>query len=298
MPPRTVSQAVAQRGEPDPDRTPKGVVKTYAASFGRVLPEHIRQDTFVALANAYLARDAELRAAAQESPETFVHALMDCATLGHRPGHNYALTVRTINLKGGGKKRVVLGIEEYTGKIERMYRAGRVKTVKAEVVRANDLYVFNRDEMDVPKHRFNGFASFAERGPMVGVYAYAVLIDGSTSRVVELNREQVMASRELATMKTIWDHPVHGQDQWLKTALHKLEKYVPTSPEYMAQQLAAQAARAQEMETNLPPAPVDYTVPDYDGGAVIEGEVDDEPPPGAGTGEGWPKVAQPGSGAS
>lgn len=294
MPPRTVTQAVAQR-EPEPDKTPKGVVKTYAASFGRVLPEHIKQDTFVALANAYLARDAELRAAAMESQETFIHALMDCATLGHRPGHNYALTVRTINLKGGGKKRVVLGIEEYTGKIERMYRAGRVKTVKAEVVRANDLYVFNRDEMDVPKHRFNGFASFADRGPMIGVYAYAVLSDGSTSRVVELNRDQVMASRELATMKTIWDHPIHGQDQWLKTALHKLEKYVPTSPEYMAQQLAAQAARAQEME-HLPPAPVDYTIPDYDGG-VIEGEIDDGPPPDT-TPEPWPPVAEPGQGAS
>lgn len=292
MPARTVSQAVAQR-DPEPDNSPKAVVKTYAASFGRVLPEHIKQDTFVALANAYLARDAELRAAAMESQETFIHALMDCATLGHRPGHNYALTVRAIKLKGGGTKRVVLGIEEYTGKIERMYRAGRVKTVKAEVVRANDLYVFNRDEMDVPKHRFNGFASFADRGPMVGVYAYAVLVDGSTSRVVELNKEQVMASRELATMKTIWDHPIHGQSQWLKTALHVLEKFVPTSPEYMAQQLAAQAARAQEME-HLP-APVDYTIPDYDGGAVIEGEVDDGPPPAK---EEWPETRQPGQGVS
>lgn len=295
MPPRTVTQAVAQR---EVDSSPKGIVKQYAPSFGRVLPDHLKQDTFVALANAYLARDAGLRAAAVESPETFVHALMDCATLGHRPGHNYALTVREITLKNKTKKKVVLGIEEYTGKIERMYRAGRVKTVKAEVVRANDSYLFNRDEMDVPRHRFNGFATFAERGPMIGVYAYAVLVDGSTSRVVELNREEVMASRDLATMKTIWDHPIHGQGQWLKTALHKLEKFVPTSPEYMAQHLAAQAARAQETE-HLPPAPVDYTIPDYDG-AVIDGEevLDDQPPPNGSndTGEGWPDTAQPGSG--
>jgi len=292
MPPRTVTNAVAQR---DGDNSPKGIVKQYAPSFGRVLPEHIRQDTFVALANAYLARDADLRAAAIESSETFVHALMDCATLGHRPGHNYALTVREITLKGGGKKKVVLGIEEYTGKIERMYRAGRVKTVKAEVVRANDSYLFNRDEMDVPRHRFNGFDPFAERGPMIGVYAYAVLADGSTSRVVELNRDQVMASRQLATMKTIWDHPIRSQDMWLKTALHVLEKFVPTSPEYLAQQLTAQAARVQEME-NLPPAPVDYTIPDYDGGVIDGEEVDDSPPPG--TGEDWPPTAQPGQGVS
>jgi recombination protein RecT len=278
----TVSQAVAQR---EPDNGPKSIVKQYAGSFGRVLPEHLKQDTFVALANAYLARDGDLRQAAQESPETFIHALMDCATLGHRPGHNYALTVRT--LKGG--KKVVLGIEEYTGKIERMYRAGRVRTVKAEVVRAKDEYRFDRDVMDVPVHRFIPFATFAERGPLIGVYAYAVLYDGSTSRVVELNKDQVMASRDLATMKTIWDDPIRGQDMWLKTALHVLEKFVPTSPEYMAQQLVAQAARAEETQ-HLPPAPVDYTIPDYNGGAVIDGEEVDTGPPAGETGGAWPTV--------
>lgn len=297
MPPRQqqtgrIGNAVAQR-DTDLDNSPKGMVKTYAPSFGRVLPDHIKQDTFVALANAYLARDAALRQAATESPESFVHALMDCATLGHRPGHNYALTTRKQKVKEGDRevwRMVVLGIEEYTGKIERMYRAGRVKTVKAEVVRAKDEYRFDRDVMDVPVHRWVPFATFQERGDMIGVYAYAVLADGSTSRVVELNREQVMAARELATMKGIWDHPIRGADMWLKTALHVLEKYVPTSPEYLAQSLVAQAARAEETANTLPPSPVDYTIPDYDG--VIDGEVED-PPTG-----GWPPVRTPAGGTA
>lgn len=280
-----IGQAVARQEAPDPARS---AVNRYAPSFGRVLPGHIQQDTFVALANAYLARDAALHAAAVESPETFVHALMDCATLGHRPGHNYALTVRRVKIKGQGGERdqwknVVLGIEEYTGKIERMYRAGRVRTVKAEVVRANDLYTFDRDTMDVPVHRWTPFASFADRGEMIGVYAYAVLADGSTSRVVELNREQVLAARELATMTGIWDHPIRGQDMWLKTALHVLEKYVPTSSEYMASTLVSQAKRAVEAAQTLPPSPVDYV----NGEPVIEGEL--EPDDGS-----WPAVAKPG----
>jgi recombination protein RecT len=274
----TVAEAtggtVARRKDDD-DRSPKGMVRKYERSFGRVLPDHISQEMFVALANAEVARKPDLYRAAVASPSSFIHALMDCAALGHRPGHNYALTAREITTKKGDKFSVVLGIEEYTGKIERMYRTGMVRTVKAEVVRANDHYVFNQATMDVPDHQFDDFASFEERGPMIGVWAYAVLRDGSVSRVVRLNKEQVAAHREKATMKAIWNDPIFGQDMWLKTGLHVLEKFVPTSPAYLSQIIAASTARA-ELAQEVGEPPVDYTGPFPE---ALDGEVvDDEPP--------------------
>jgi recombination protein RecT len=265
----TVSNAIARQ---DDDQTPRSMVEKYAPSFGNVLPEFITQDMFVSLANAALQRSPDLRCAAQADVWSLIHALMDCAFLGHLPGKGYALTARGVK-DGRPRSRdahpTVVGIEEYTGKIERMYRAGAVRSIKADTVRANDHFKWEPTTMTVPEHKYDALAPHAERGELRGVYAYAEMVGGGVSQVVVMNRDKVMQHKAKAATPFIWNE--WEEEQWLKTGLRRLEKFVPTSSEYLKQRIRAEAERAK-VTAALPPPPVDYAG-GADGDSPIEGGV-------------------------
>ena len=172
---------------------PVSMLRSYQPAIGQILPAHLDADTFVRVTESVLRRNEKLMAAAVFDPGSFLAACMESARLGHEPGtDHYALTVR------GGR---VMGIEQYQGVIERMYRAGAVIAVRANTIRANDEFAW--DGHNVPTHRANWLAPEAERGDLVGVYAYAVLDTGATSRVIVMGRDEVMRHREVATTKNV-----------------------------------------------------------------------------------------------
>lgn len=272
MPPtqRTVSNAVSTQPQGNGVAVrdeglarAREMVERYAPSFERVLPSHVGRMQFVALLKALLQRSPDLREAAHDAPDSLIHAAMDCATLGHLPGRNYAFTVRRVFDKETRQKiATVVGIEEYTGAIERMYRAGAVAAIKAEVVRENDTFVWSPTRMTVPVHEFDAMASDAKRGGLRGVYAYAEMDSGAISRVVVMNADEVMRHKAKATNPDfVWNGPFEPA-MWLKTALLQLEKFVPTSSEYLRQRIEAEAERGRVEGTLTSPSPVDYTRPD------------------------------------
>ncbi len=73
---------------------------------------------------------------------------------------------------------------------------------------------------------------------------------------------------------------------WMKTAVHELQKWVPTSAEYRREQLraAAEASRVAD-ERKIPPVPTEFADPE----TPIDGEIID--------GEDWPDTPQPGGAA-
>lgn len=261
----------------------KGVLKTvfeYRGTFARLLPAHLDADTYLGIAASALWRHEKLAEAAIANPESLVVALRDCARLGHQPGTDqYALTVRKINKRPG-----VLGIEQYQGVIERMYRAGAVQAVHAEVVCRGER--FDRRDPAPPYHHV---VSWLDRDPLVenlaGVYAYAILEGGTCSRVVSMGRNEIMRHRDAAATTDIWDGPF-GKSMWLKTVAHELEKWVPTSAEYRREQARAAAVMADAIQqtrgTPAAPAAGDEPVPGV--GVVIDGD-----PPA----EDWPPTARP-----
>jgi recombination protein RecT len=123
--------------------------------------------------------------------------------------------------------------------------------------------------------------------------------DGATSKVVILNRSQVMAAKAKSDGRNSEFSPWNPNEEamWLKTAARRLAKWVPTSAEFMREQLRAQAEVAAELPTGFAPAlpQPQADIPDdgddaMDEDGPIEGElVDDEPAAG------WPEAAQPGS---
>lgn len=237
---QTVSQAVAHR-----DPAPITLLHAHQQRFEAVLPDHIDARSFVGLAAGALYRDAKLMEAATNAPGAFANALMRCAQLGHQPGTEEYYLIPRKNKKNAGRLEIQ-GIEGYRGIIERMYRSGAVASVIVREVCAGDQFAFVEGEQDRPIHAIDWFNGEG-RGEMIGVYAYAKLVTGAISRVVVLNKKDVMAAKAKSDAASSEYSPWNsredgGRSMWWKTAARRLEPWVPTSAEYRREMLRAAAA--------------------------------------------------------
>ena len=240
----TVSNAVAQR-----NNGPASLIEQYREDLALVAPAHVNPDKLYRTMIGLLRGNENLARAATSNPGSFIAAVFECAELGHRPGDTYHF------VPFGGK---VTGIEDYKGEIERMYRAGAVTSVKAEIVYSNDSYDYDEETMDRPRHTRDRFGSKAVRGKMIGVYAYAIMRNGALSRVIEMGEEEVMEHKAASKTGSGSDSPwtKWPRSMWLKTAVHELAKWVPTSNEYLTDQARAQGEmlRHANKPASAPPA--------------------------------------------
>ncbi|MEU6758019.1 RecT family recombinase [Streptomyces sp. NPDC046685] len=264
----TVSNAIATR-----DTGPGAMVEAYRADLATVMPSHVKPDTFVRLAVGVLRRDRNLAQAAANNPAALMGALMDAAQLGLTPGtEQFYLVPRRAN-----GRTEIQGIRGYQGEIELIYRAGAVSSVIVEVVRAADAFRYAPGRDERPHHEIDWDAT--DRGPLRLVYAYAVMKDGATSKVVVLNRQQVMDAKAMSSGSDSKYSPwqKHEEAMWMKTAAHRLTKWVPTSAEYMREQLRAHAEVAAELRpAPAAPAPQPAGLSDTDEGPIEAEFVDDE----------------------
>lgn len=261
--PQTVGRAVATR---DQQSTLIDHVRAAQADFEAVLPAFFKPEHFVRLAVGALRRDPNLMAAAQKNPGSLMQALLDAARLGLEPGtKEYYLTPR------GGKQPGVLGITGYQGEVELIYRAGAVSSIKAELVCAADQF-YHSPTGDRPDHVVDWFT---DRGEVQGAYAYAIMRDGSTSKVVVVGMKEIARAKE-ASPTASSSHSPWNTDYGamvLKTAIHQLAKWVPTSAEFRREQLRAIAAvRAETSHTAAPPPAAPAGV-DERTGEIVDGEV-------------------------
>jgi recombination protein RecT len=238
---QTVGQAVAS--------VPKAVevAKANRERFDAVLPRHIEAKSFVGLAESALYRDDKLMLAANNNPQAFYGALMKCASLGHRPGtEEYYLVPRKV--KG---QLQIQGIEGYRGIVERMYRSGAVASVIVREVCENDRFEYVEGVTPKPVHEVDWFGT--GRGRMIGVYAYAMMTTGAVSRVVILNREDVMKSKAKSDGADSEYSPWQNNERamWWKTAARRLEPWVPTSVEFFKERVRA-AAELSHTTTERP----------------------------------------------
>lgn len=246
------------------------ILQSHTADLATVMPSHIKPETWVRVAVGALRRDPKLMAAATNDPGALMASMMDAARKGLEPGtEEYYLTVR--KEKGTPK---IKGIEGYRGIIERIYRAGAAQSVIVETVRENDHFAYVPGKDERPVHEVDWFGG--DRGKLVGVYAYAVMQGGATSKVVVLNEQQVMAAKAKSESRNSEYSPWNqgdGEAMWLKTAARRLEKWVPTSNEYRKEQLRAVLDVHEERER--PPLQDNPLRADEDG-VVVEGELVEE----------------------
>lgn len=261
---------------------PAAMVKQYSQDFSSVLPSHIKPEQWVRLAQGALKKGkrigdhTELEIAAANNPGVFLSSLLDAARLGLEPGtEQYYLTPRKV--KG---QLEILGIVGYQGLIELMYRAGAISSVVAECVYANDHFQYRPGRDEKPVHEIDWDAE--DRGKLRLVYAYAVMKDRATSKVVVLNAAAIRTIKGSAQGADSQYSPWQTNEpaMWLKSAVRQLAKWVPTSAEYMREQLrAVRDVAAEGITTPRIPddAPVDVTgwIEVDDDGHVVDAEVVD-----------------------
>lgn len=226
----TISNAVATR-----DNSPTAMIEQYKGDFALMLPSHVNADQWARVAIGAIRRDPKLTQAAKESPATLMAALSTAARLGLEAGTEaFYLTPR----RNKGRNEI-LGITGYQGLVELMYRAGAVSSVIAEVVYAGDEFDYQPGRDERPTHRIDWDAE--DRGDLRLVYAYAVMRDGATSKVIVLGRagiERIKKSAQGAdSAYSPWK--TNPEAMWLKSAVRQLAKWVPTSAEYRKEQLRA-----------------------------------------------------------
>ena len=285
---QTVTAAVAKREEDDATG-PRAMVAHYRSDYAAVLPSHLapKVDTWVRLAQGALKKGkkvrhpqtgkqvAELELAAANNPGVFLAALLDAARLGLEPGsEQYYLTPR--------KEKGVLqiqGIVGYQGYIELMYRAGAISSVVAEVVRTNDTFRFRPGRDEIPDHDIDWDSE--DRGDLRLVYAFACMKGGGYSKVVVLNRKQIADIRAKAQGANSEYSPwqTNPEAMWLKSAVRQLRKWVPTSAEYIREQMRAQRDVATEgiPQGFAPSLAIEEDLPDVshlgDGEHVVDAEI-------------------------
>lgn len=263
---------------------------------------HLKPATIVRVAQGALRKDPKLMAAAIANPQSLLYCLLDAARLGHEAGTDQYWLIPFGN--------EVTGIEGYKGVIERMYRAGGVSTVHAEVVYTRDAYR-SMGSRTPPVHEYDEFADEADRGQLRGVYAYAIMADGPCSQVIRMGKAEVMKHKAMSKGSDRSDSPWKKWEpaMWKKGPLNALEPYVPTSSEWLMTRARAEAT-AQGRPVIAPgwappipasPAPrqlVASTViepPDVPPAAEQVSPVPAEPDaPGSGTAGGTPRLASSG----
>lgn len=255
----TAATAIARR-----DNSPAALIGQYQSDFAAVLPSHVKAETWVRLAQGALRRDRNLAQAASKDPGSLMAALLEAARLGLEPGTDeFYLTPR------GGK---VLGITGWKGEVELIYRAGAVSSIIAEVVCANDTFSYQPGQ-DRPHHEVDWFG---DRGQVRGAYAYAVMKDGAISKVAVVGPAEIKRAME-ASGTSGSSHSPWKTDyaaMVLKTAVHRLAAWVPSSAEYRREQLRAVVEAHAVADTHALPEPAPEWV-DEDG-VIVDAEVVDE----------------------
>lgn len=255
----TVTSAVAKR-----DTGPEALIGTYKDAFATILPSHIKVDAFTSLAIYALRRNADLVKAATANPGSFIAAVLDCARLGLQPGD-------TFHFVPFGRE--IVGITDWTGEVELIYNAGAVSSVVAEIVRANDGFEYVPGINERPIHKADWFSD--DRGDMVGVYAYAVMKDGATSKVVVMNRADIAKIRAVSKTQGSPSSPWNKWEDrmWRKSAVKQLAHWVPSDPEIRSRQIEAKnLTEGVRLARDLPAPSVDH-----DPDEVVDGEFVDDP---------------------
>jgi recombination protein RecT len=267
----TVNKAVATRNGVEV------VVETNRGILTELLPSHVKHETWMAVVFGSLRKNPELRDAATKNPGSLMNALATSARLGLDPGtEQYYLTPR--KTKTGPE---VLGIVGYQGIVELIYRAGAVSSVVVEVVRERDSFRYVPGRDDRPVHEINWDAD--DRGKLRLVYAYAVMKDGATSKVVVLNRRDIEHIKTYSKGADSQYSPWRTNEpaMWLKSAARQLGKWVPTSSEYIREQLRAARDVAAEPPRPLAqgggPAPVADMTGAREVPTTVDAELVDEP---------------------
>ncbi|MEU5834547.1 recombinase RecT [Streptomyces diacarni] len=203
----------------------------YEAHFTDALPSHVDTGAFFAAVRAVLPTLTRC------TPASVLQALLTSARFGLIPDGRHAVIVRDGSL--------ATFVPMYQGYVDLMYRSGLVESVHVGLIYEGDEWEFtptapapldftHKPRPELPK---------ADRGAPILAYAFAWLKGGARSQVALLNREeaeeirdgwskQYQHAQEAGTNDSTWHTDFNAM--WQKSAIRRMSKLVPMSPELAA----------------------------------------------------------------
>jgi phage RecT family recombinase len=224
----------------------------YSADFAQALPACVDTGTFMA------AVRAALPSLNRCTPASLLQALMTCARFGLIPDGRHAVIVR----EGALARFVPMA----AGYVELMYRSGRVGSVHTGLIYEGDEWDYEPTAKapDDFRHKPALLLSDEERGAPILAYAFCWMTSGERSQVVILTRQDAEAIRdEYSTgyqdavregrTDSFWH--IKFDQMWVKSAVLRLHKVVPTSPELVQLADADAAGEAGRVQILHAPKP-------------------------------------------
>lgn len=199
------------------------------------LPKHLTPERMCRVALQTIQRTPQLQRC---SPHSLVAAIVEASGLG------LEIDVRGLAYLVPYKDTVTL-IPGYKGLMDLAYRSGRVATIYAEVVCENDAFDYVLGLTPDIKHK----PALANRGKPYAVYAVAKLKDADPVFVV-LGKDDVEKVRRSSKASANGPWKDWESEMWKKTAIRRLCKYLPLSPE-MARAIAIDEAADAGVTQNL-----------------------------------------------
>lgn len=229
---KNIQRSQQQQGNGDEPRNFPALLEKFKGEIGRALPRHINPDRMVRIALTAFRMNPKL---SECNPRSVFAAIIQSSQLGLEVG----LMGEAHLVPFKNECQLIPG---YTGLIKLARQSGFVQDIYAHEVRMNDEFVLNlgleRNLEHIPLSGKGGFpASDEERGEIVGFYAVAVFKDGSRTFVamslgeVERIRDNSRGYKSAKQFRkeSVWDTDFVAMG--LKTAIRRLCKYLPKSPE-------------------------------------------------------------------
>jgi recombination protein RecT len=227
------------------------MLERFKGEIARALPKHINPDRMARIALTAFRMNPKL---GECDPRSVFAAVIQSSQLGLEVG----LMGEAHLVPFGDQCQLIPG---YTGLMKLARQSGLVQDIYAHEVRVNDKFTLKlgleRSLEHEPLTGPRGFpASDEERGEVVGFYAVAVFKDGSRT-FVAMSRKEVERIRDNSRgyqaskrfkKESVWDSDFTAMG--LKTAIRRLCKFLPKSPE-LATALALDAASEQGCAQNL-----------------------------------------------
>jgi recombination protein RecT len=242
------------RNAPNDAEQPKGfpaMLEQFKGEIARALPKHINPDRMARIALTAFRMTPKL---GECDPRSVFAAVIQSSQMGLEVG----LMGEAHLVPFGNQCQLIPG---YTGLMKLARQSGLVQDIYAHEVRVNDNFTLKlgmeRSLEHEPLTTLGGFpAADDERGDVAGFYAVAVFKDGSRT-FVAMGRKEIEKIRDNSRgyqsakrykKDSVWDSDFTAMG--LKTAIRRLCKFLPKSPE-LASALALDAAAEQGKAQNL-----------------------------------------------
>lgn len=200
-----------------------------------VVPKHLTPERLARIAYTAIVRNPKLAAC---QPMSLANAVIEASMLGLEIGGPLGMA-HLVPFKDQ-----VVFIPGYKGLMDLAYRSGKVSHFSAHPVYENDHFVYQYGISPKLEHR----PSESERGPLKYAYAICKFNDGGFDFEV-VNRADIAATKKKSSGAQ-WggkDCPWNNEDEWtmwVKTAIRRLAKRIPQSPDMQRAVAADELAEA------------------------------------------------------